>query len=269
MKIFQTKIFLYCICFVSAWFAVNITMGLQSQSIYFTAITKQNPVSKENLTKNKQYQKILQTNLFHGLVYNPNKTINHTEKNTPQSDSGSIPVSSQPIKLWGTIILNNPSENKAIIGNGKEQKIYNVNQNINGWKIIEINREEIIIAQNSKKEKLILRNKDNITQADFSYSLSKRELVSLFNDVPLILQHIQLTPYNNGGIRGLQIMNIVPGTYFDNLSLMPQDILLQINDTVISSYNDMARLTALAKENEFHLSVLRSGKKLTIKYTLK
>lgn len=266
MKILQTKIFLFFICFLSAWFAVSITLGLQEQSFQFSA-AKQNIAAQNKPDTVNDYQKILQANLFHGLVYAPHHQ-QIAQENKEIANTDSIPVSSLPLVLTGTIILNNVSENKAVIGNGKEQKIYAVNQTINDWKIMEINREEVIISQNSKKEKLVLRDENAVKQADLTYSLSKTELLTLVSNVSNLLQTIQLIPYHKDNIQGLQIINIVSGTYFDKFNLMPQDIIMQVNDRKISSYNDIAQLSTLAQQKEFTMTLFRNNKKLMIKYTL-
>lgn len=268
MKLLQTKIFLVFICFLSAWFAVQITFGLQEQKIFFSGI-QQGDTAQNASSAPKQYQKILQANLFHGLVYAPETlSQNHYGTFSQNADTSSIPVSSLPVKLTGTIIVSDNAENKVVISNGKEQHIYRVGENVNGWKIAEISREEVIISQNGKKEKLILRAENTIKQADFTYTLSKTELAALFNDISGLLQHVQLIPYNAGNIQGLQILSIQSGTNFDKFHLMPQDILLQLNEMTISSYNDITKLTTAANSNEFTLIVLRNNKKISLKYTL-
>ena len=137
MKIFQTKTFLFCICFLSAWFAASITMDLREAPIRFSGI-KQNAAVQNTGGSPKQYQKILQANLFRGLVYSPNQQqALHSQTARKHTSDGSIPVSSLPLILTGTIILNDSSENKAIIANGKEQKLYTVNQTVSDWKIVE------------------------------------------------------------------------------------------------------------------------------------
>ncbi|MDE5681448.1 MAG: hypothetical protein K2I05_03820 [Mailhella sp.] len=268
MKIFQTKTFLFCICFLSAWFAASITMDLREAPVHFSGI-KQNSAVQNTGNTPKQYQKILQANLFHGLVYSPAKQqALRSQTAGEHTNDSSIPVSSLPLILTGTIILNDSSENKAVIGNGKEQKLYTVNQTVSDWKIVEINREEVIIAQNAKKEKLVLRKENAVLQADFTYPLSKNELTDFFSDIPSVLQHVQILPYNKDNIQGLQIISINPGTYFDKFRLLPQDVLLQADDTAIRSYSDIARLAEMIRNDTFTIILLRNNKKLVIQYSL-
>lgn len=270
MKLLQTKIFLVFICFLSAWFAAQITLGLQEQNIFFSGMQTGTAAPKNNSAP-KQYHAILEANLFHGQVYAP-ESLSRSGTNglwgQNGGDTSTIPVSSLPVKLAGTIIVSDNAENKAVISDGKEQHIYTVGESVNGWQITDISREEVIISQGGKKEKLILRDEKTIKQADFTYTLSKADLANLFSDISSLLQHVQFIPYNANNIQGLQILSIQSGTDFDKFHLLPQDILLQLNDMTISSYNDITKLTTAANSNEFTLVVLRNNKKISLKYTL-
>ena len=66
MKIFQTKTFLFCICFLSAWFAASITMDLREAPIRFSGI-KQNAAVQNTGGSPKQYQKFYKPTSSAGL----------------------------------------------------------------------------------------------------------------------------------------------------------------------------------------------------------
>ncbi len=270
MQYINLKVISYGFIILAAWFLASATINFQHH-----IIIPKSPNEKFTLIKEKQltdYTQIIKANLFGGIAVSPQKFV---QKNTKQiaykeKNIGEIPVSSLDVKLVGTIIdLHNKKNNRAIIVNNNEQKLYGVTENIADWKIEEITREEVFISQAGKKEKLLLRSEEKIIRADAYYTLSKQELMNLFSNISTALQYVTLVSYNENNVQGLKVDQLKQGSYFDELALMQGDVLVQCDEFPLISYNDLTKLTQLASKDTFMLKIYRQNTYQLIQYTLK
>lgn len=271
MQFINLKIVSYVFIILSAWFLASATINFQQDIVVLPKNTMANFIIEKE-TQTDDYTQIIKANLFGGMAVSPQKFV---QKNTKQvtheiRNTGDIPVSSLDVKLVGTIIdSNNNKNNRAIIVNGSEQKLYALSENIANWKIEEITREEVFISQAGKKEKLLLRSEEKIIRADVYYTLSKQELMNLFGNISTALQYITLVSYNENNVQGLKIHDLKTGSYFDELALMSGDVLVQCDEFPLLSYNDLTKLTQLATKDTFMLKIYRQNKYQLIQYTLK
>lgn len=189
-------------------------------------------------------------------------------KKTQQEASKSIPISSLTWKLLGTIRNSNVNESVAILSVNGKTKNYKTDAQVEGWRIANIERESIILAQGSKTERLLLRKNSQKKNVDRKITVNKSKLLASFANPAELLSIISLNPVQENNIRGLKINSIDNSTELGKLQLQAQDILVMIDENALQSFESLKHFKELQQKKSFLLTFVRNNAVLTYNYTM-
>ncbi len=224
--------------------------------------TKQNAQEKQDNLKFLEVT--LEKNIF-GAAILQNEEQKSSE-NRVLGNNADIPVSSLSWKLLGTVVGDN-QESFAILNINGQSALYHQGAQVEAWKIAQIERESIILANGTRKERLLLRKKNKQEQADKKIKLNKNELLSLFANPSNLLSSISLMPFQNQEAQGLRIVSIKQESPLGKLKLQDNDILLSLDNHNLVTFDSLKHFQSIRNQNSFLLKIYRGKTSLIYNYT--
>jgi len=200
-----------------------------------------------------------------------------------------IPVLSQlPVNLIGTIVHVNPAKSLATIEFKNTNKIlpFAPNDDMEGLaKLLRVDRKRAIFRNTSNNRVEFIQIKDDnsisfetskkgaldIEQKGNNFVVKRTELEKWLNNLPELLQQARAVPHQDttGKIDGFIVLDIMPGSLFEKLGILKNDIIKSVNGQKVDS---PARALELYQElkstNSVSIEVGRGDKNEVLSYNV-
>lgn len=206
------------------------------------------------------------------------------------------PVPSQlPLNLVGTMVFSNSAKSLAAIevkgknlvmslSIGKEiegmAKIESVERhrvvfrNLNSGRLeyIEMKSDSKVSFGAAKTAGGAIGGREVVRTGQNQFAIKRSDLLKYTNDLPSILMQARAVPYRIPGsseIAGYRVLDIQPGSVFEQLGIQRMDIIKGVNGTPVDSpAKAMELFNALKNGSNVGLMIERNGKTETFKYDI-
>jgi general secretion pathway protein C len=238
------------------------------------------------------YNPIISRNIFASNGVIPDALV---DKNKPNAEQEAAPVlSSLPLNLIGTLVHSNPAKSIAAIEvKGKNAVIsYTPEKEIEGLaKIISVERQKVIIRNlNSNRLEFIEMakggskvafgssapssgpGKDVQKVGDNNFVIKRADLLRYTNDLSSVLMQARAVPNREpgtGAINGFRILDMKPGSIFEQLGIQRMDVIKSVDGTPVDSpAKAMELYNTLKSSPKVTIQVERNGKNETMNYNI-
>jgi general secretion pathway protein C len=210
-----------------------------------------------------------------------------------QKEAAPVP-SSLPLNLVGTLVHSNPEKSIASIEVKSKQQIvpFRANGDIFGLAtVVSIERERVVLRNtNSNRLEYIEMKKDAKVNfggsakplaaagkdvqkiGDNTYAIKRADLLKYTNDLSSVLMQARAVPNRvpgTGEINGFRLLDIQPGSIFEQLGLQRMDVIKGVDGNPVDSpAKAMELYNALKNSNKLGLQIERSGKTETLNYNI-
>ena len=253
------------------------------------------------VTRNAQDQDaavILQRNLFGSKVLDTSPTA--AEKS--EADLQSLPESTLPLRLLGTVVQVSGKKSFAIIQDTgtREQQIHFIGDEVReGTIIVSVTRNRVVLLRNGREE--ILEKDEDQSAAppavrararptrtakarttaqgpvtvrkvgDNNFVMDRREVEGVLQDFNKLLTQIRVVPhFADGKPDGFKIFNIRPGSLFASLGMVNGDIIKRVNGLDITGPEQALQMfQQLRDESQVTVDLERFRKNLTLQYEIR
>jgi general secretion pathway protein C len=234
------------------------------------------------------YEKVLARNIFNadGVIPPP---LN--QGGSGQQNDDATPVPSQlPIILVGTIVHVNPARSLATVEMKNSNKIipFIPNDDMEGLaKLLKVERKRAIFRNSNNNRIEYIEIKDDSTvvfetnkkagateidQKGNTFSLKRSLIDKLITNLPEHLQQARAVPYTPPGgskVEGFIILDIQPGSIFEQIGLAKNDIIKGVNGQKVDSPARALELyNELKTAGSISLEVERGGRFETFTYSI-
>ena len=293
-----TKIVLYTAIVFAAFTIADLTIiSIRDRMIPDQAPPKKiAKIQPQTFVDRSQFSVITNRNLFSSLGIMP-EAITANKQGGPKVDAEPVP-SNLPLNLIGTLVHTNPAKSIAAI-EVKSKNLtgsYSTGTEIEGLaKIEKVERNKVFIRNNNTGaieyiEMNKTGNKVNFDAAKLTtavkpggsevistgtnqFQIKKTDLLKYTNDLSSVLMQARALPNrdpNTGEINGFRLVDIQPGSIYEQLGLQRMDIIKGVNGEPIDSVQKaMEFYNALKNGNQVKLQVERGGKSDTFTYDVK
>lgn len=237
------------------------------------------------------YNSIVSRNIFNSAGTIPDPLMDKSKGEVKEED----PVPSQlPLNLIGTLVHSNPLKSLAAIEvKGKNQVVsYGPEKEIEGIAtVIRVERQKVVIRNlNSNRLEFIEMKKDNKVafgagtrsvpgganevqkSGDNSFTIKRADVLKYTNDLSSILMQARAVPNREpgtGNINGFRILDIQPGSIYEQLGIQRMDIIKSVDGTSVDSPAKAMELYNLLKNSpKITLQVERNGKLENMTYNI-
>jgi len=253
------------------------------------------------VTRNAQDQDaavILQRNLFGSKVLDTSPTA--AEKS--EADLQSLPESTLPLRLLGTVVQVSGKKSFAIIQDTgtREQQIHFIGDEVReGTIITSVTRNRVVLLRNGREEILekdedqsaappAVRSRARPTRTakartaaqgpvtvrkvgDNNFVMDRREVEGVLQDFNKLLTQIRVVPhFADGKPDGFKIFNIRPGSLFASLGMVNGDIIKRVNGLDITGPEQALQMfQQLRDESQVTVDLERFRKNLTLQYEIR
>lgn len=239
------------------------------------------------------YNGIASRNIFSSSGVIPDALV---DKNKENQQKEADPVPSQlPLSLIGTLVHSNPEKSIAAIEvkgknqvisytPGKEiegmasilrverQKVIFRNLNSNRLEFIEMKKEGSKVAFGAGKTSPLVTGKEVQKVGDNNFSIKRADLLKYTNDLSSILMQARAVPNREpgtGNINGFRILDMQPGSIYEQLGLQRMDVIKSVDGTPVDSpAKAMELYNSLKNSPKVTLQVERNGKNETMTYNI-
>ena len=252
-------------------------------------ISKQKQFRSFRMKQNKRreyYDIIIERNIFDSTDTPVPGGESFTGDGDLGPDSSAVPTT-LPVKLIGTMVLNNPSWSLAIITGGGKSKsnIYReADILLSSAVVVKISRNRVVMKNNGRLEFIEIKDKGLDFMADKDtgdiqvnqlgedkFAISRRELDEAFSDLGNIHTQARVIPnVEDGKTTGFKIFAIQPGSIYKKLGLTNGDIISRVNGVLIDDpTKGLQMFNTLKSEKSIELDIIRDGVKRTLNYSIK
>lgn len=259
-----------------------------------------NTSAVRNVEKAPDTSVILRRNLFGSKVLDAPSVA--SEKS--EEDLDSLPESTLPLKLLGTVVQVRGKRSFAIIQHTgtREQQIHFVGDEIQeGTTIRSVTRNKVVLLRNGREEILEkdedqsaspssasvsarssrtakARNTGNGSEAvtvrkvgDNNFVMDRREVEGVLQDFNKLLTQIRVVPhFADGKPDGFKVFNIRPGSIFASLGMVNGDIIKRVNGLDITGPEQALQMfQQLRDESQVTVDLERFRKNLTLQYEIR
>ena len=243
---------------------------------------------------------ILRRNLFGSKVLAV--SADKTEKT--EADLESLPESTLPLKLLGTVVQINGKRSFAIIQDTstREQRLYYIDDEIReGTTVTSVARNRVVLLRNGQEEILEKEEDQGSSPApssvrqrpsrsvrartsepdseaiavrkvgDNNYVMDRREVEGVLQDFNKLLTQIRVVPhFADGKPDGFKVFNIRPGSLFASLGMVNGDIIKRVNGLDITGPEQALQMfQQLRDESQVTVDLERFRKNLTLNYEIR
>jgi len=238
------------------------------------------------------YNDIISRNIFNSSGVIPDALVD--KNGGPNQHKEQAPVLSQlPLNLIGTLVHSNPEKSIAAVEiRGKNQVIsYIPGKEIEGLAtIVSVERQKVIIRNlNSNRLEYIEMKKEatkvafggstvatpgkDVQKVDDNHFVIKRsDLLKYTSDLSSILMQARAVPNREpgtGNINGFRILDMQPGSIYEQLGLQRMDVIKSVNGTPVDSpAKAMELYQTLKNSGDLNITVDRGGKTETKNYNI-
>ena len=232
--------------------------------------------------------------IFARNLFNSRGLIPGEEAMPGSQDPGGAPVKTTlPFNLVGTLILRDELRSIATIEDKSAAMVYPLREQdeiptkakivkIEPTRVIFINtasgrREYVELPEDATNNARItlgssISKAPGIERASpTQFNIAKTEVDKTFADLPNVLTQARCIPnLENGAPNGFRCFQIVPGSIYDKLGMVNNDVVLSING---QSLNDptqaVAQLSEFKNANHLELIIKRGGKVMNFAYDIR
>lgn len=291
------KILLYAAIAFAAFSVADLTI------IYFRdrMLPTQAPPKKQtqmrppNFVDRSQFSAITNRNLFSSLGIIPDAiTANRTSE---KKEADPIP-SNLPLNLIGTLVHSNPEksiaaievksksmtgsyvtgaeiENLAKVEKVERTRVYIRNSNTGAMEYIEMKSANKVSFDTAKTTAAPVKTGGGevVSTGTNQFQIKRADLLKYTNDLSSVLMQARAVPNrdpNTGEINGFRILDMQPGSIYEQLGLQRMDVLKGVNGEPIDSIQKaMEMYNTLKNGNQVKLQIERGGKSDTFTYDVK
>lgn len=295
-----TKVALYALLTFLAFSIADLTI------IYFRdlMIPTQAPPKKmatyaaPTFVDRSQFSSIVTRNLFSASGVMPDAITARKESSEGKKDSDPIP-SQSPITLIGTLVHSNPAKSIAAIevksknltgsyspgaeieGLAKLEKVernivYIRNANTGALEYLELNKAGNKVtfgASRASSPAVSAGTGEVLSTGNNNFQIKRSDLLKYTNDLSSVLMQARAVPNRDpstGEINGFRLLDMQPGSIYEQLGLKPMDVLKGVNGELIDSVQKALEMyNTLKNGSQVNLQVERAGKNDTFKYDIK
>ncbi len=295
-----SKIALYALLTFLAFTIADLTI------IYFRDLMIPNQAPPKKMTKftppsyvdRSQFSSIISRNLFSSSGVMPEAITARPTESGAQKDADPIPTT-LPLNLIGTMVHTNPAKSIAAIevksknltgsystgseieGLARLEKVernivFIRNANSGALEYMELNKAGNKVAFGASKATAVSAgpaSKEVMATGNNQFQIKRSDLLKYTNDLSSVLMQARAVPNrdpNTGEINGFRILDMQPGSIYEQLGLKPMDVLKGVNGEPIDSVQKaMEMYNTLKNGNQVKLQVERQGKNDTFTYDVK
>ncbi len=240
---------------------------------------------------------ILQRNLFGSKILDVSAAAENSE-----ADLESLPESTLPLKLRGTVVQVRGERSFAIIQDTgtRQQQIHFVGDEVReGTILTSVTRNRVVLLRNGREEILekdedqnsaspTVRSRARPTRTarsraatqgpvtvrkvgDNNFVMDRREVEGMLQDFNKLLTQIRAVPhFADGKPDGFKIFNIRPGSFFASLGMVNGDIIKRVNGLDITGPEQALQMfQQLRDESQVTVDLERFRKNLTLQYEIR
>jgi general secretion pathway protein C len=242
------------------------------------------------------YNTIIARNIFSsdGTIPDP-ITPKGQDPSKPQQEEPPV-LSSLPLTLIGTLVHSNPERSIATLEIKGKNKILSfiAGREIEGFAtLVKVERHKIIIRNTNNNRLEFIEMKDvgklafglatpaankgegkgDVMQTgDNQFALKRSDLLKYTSDLSSILQQARAIPNrdpNTGEINGYRVLDIQPGSVYEQLGIQRMDVIKGVNgEKVDNPAKAMELYNQLKNSNAIKITVERNGKTEELSYTI-
>lgn len=231
------------------------------------------------------YNTIISRNIFANTGVIPDALVDKSKGAETQREDEPVP-SQLPLNLIGTLVHSNPDKSIAAIEvKGKNQVIsYTVGKEIEGMaSILKVERQKVTFRNlNSNRLEYIEMKKDAnkvafgggmkasggtrdvVQTGDGNFVIKRADLLKYTNDLSSVLMQARAVPNREpgtGNINGFRILDMQPGSIYEQLGLQRMDVIKSVDGTPVDSPAKAMELYNLLKNSpKVTLQIERNGK---------
>jgi hypothetical protein len=137
-----------------------------------------------------------------------------------------------PILLNGTV-TGDPTRARAVVRHPDTgvETLLRLGDRIAGWRLVEIQRDRIVIEQDGRQQVVRIHGgKGSATaQRPRPVVLSREQVDQALGQAARQLRSVSVKPNTTGGMGGLELVRVEPGSLAEQLGFMPGDVVRRIN----------------------------------------
>lgn len=156
---------------------------------------------------------------------------------------------------------------RAIVMQGKAQKLVKAGDKLAGFVIADIQRRAIVIKKGNQSQLMLIDGQDKKIAAKKSESrtmISRRDIKAKFQDLDSLARDIQVAPATRGKQHGLWVRNLRAGSLFSKAGLQKDDVILDVGGMSVAKGANPATFFQLFDREKVILNVLRNGKPMQV-----
>lgn len=290
------KLMLYAAIAFAAFSVADLTI------IYFRDLMlptqappkKQTQMRQPHFVDRSQFSAVTNRNLFSSLGIIPDPiTANRT---TEKKEADPIP-SNLPLNLIGTLVHSNPEksiaaievksknltgsyitgaeiENLAKVEKVERSRVYIRNSNTGAMEYIEMKSANKVSFDASKAAAPVSKPGGEVVSTGTNqFQIKRADLLKYTNDLSSVLMQARAVPNrdpNTGEINGFRLLDMQPGSIYEQLGLQRMDVIKGVNGEPIDSIQKaMEMYNTLKNGTQVKLQVERGGKSDTFTYDVK
>ncbi len=298
-KLFLNLLFLsilaLCLAKFTGTLVASIGLGKEDKRLEPTLDTPPIRIQKDI----QSYNSILDRNIFDSEKHSPDEETTTTElaPAKPTLDLNSAPIkSSLNAKLVGTIVTSSKESSIAIIEKDGVAERFKIDDLLDGddGKITEILRNKVIFIRDLHREYLEIEQTEpeiefvenylpgasdgsndsmgGITEVEKNkFTIDKTRFDKALKNINKILMNAASMAHTvDGKIVGYRILDIDPGSIYDELKIINDDIILSVNNKKLDDLKSIFTLfETLQKETSFSIEIERDGERFVRSYEVK
>lgn len=242
-----------------------------------------------------QFSIITNRNLFSSTGVMP-EAITTSKGRSERKDNEPI-LSKLPINVIGTLVHTNPQKSIAALEIKSKNMTgsYSVGADIEGLATIEkIERNNVYIRNSSNgaleyielnkagsskvafgasKAEPAKPTKEVMSTGDNSFAIKRADLLKYTNDLSSVLMQARAVPNrdpNTGAINGFRVLDMQPGSIYEQLGLQRMDVIKGVNGEPVDSVQKaMEMYNTLKNGSQVKMQIERGGKTETFTYDIK
>ncbi len=240
------------------------------------------------------YNTILSRNIFASNGVIPDALV--MKGQDPNQKEAAPVLSTLPINLIGTLVHSNPDKSIASIEIKSKNQIlpYHVKDDIAGLAtVVSVERQHVVIRNtNSNHLEYIELKKDNAKVTfggapkaegptaskdvqkvgENTFAIKRADVLKYTKDLSSVLMQARAVPNRDPGtgeINGFRLLDIQPGSIFEQLGLQRMDVIKGVDGTPVDNPQKAMELySALKNSSKLGLEIERGGKKQTLNYNI-
>ena len=239
----------------------------------------------------QKYNIITQRNLFNAEGFIPPPLSGGNMQDT--EDMGQLAVSKLPLKLIGTIVHANPSRSVATVQvQGKKVTPYLPKDDMESIaQLLKVERFTAILRNNQNGRLEYIEIKDDGIKLSVqnpmaprpstsqgpqrqgnNISLTRGEVNKYIQNLPSLLQQARAVPSidpGTGAINGFRLVEIQPGSLYENLGFKKNDLIKNVNgEPVDSPAKAMELYNSLKTDSNITIDIDRNGRTESFNFSI-